>query len=121
MQEAKTALRELVEFPLRHGGLMQRMGLPPPRGALLYGPPGCGKTLLAKAAATGCGANFFSVRGPELLTMWLGESERAVRTLFETARCGGRGGLLWKARRCIRACHMGTSYCGRCAVPVRAQ
>jgi SpoVK/Ycf46/Vps4 family AAA+-type ATPase len=65
---------------------MQRMGLPPPRGALLYGPPGCGKTLLAKAAAAGCGANFVSVRGPELLQMWLGESERAVRTLFETAR-----------------------------------
>ena len=86
MQEAKAALRELVKWPLRHGQLLERMGMPLPRGALLYGPPGCGKTLLAKAAASSCGANFVSVRGPELLNMWLGESERAVRTLFETAR-----------------------------------
>ncbi|GAB4820477.1 hypothetical protein N2152v2_007523 [Parachlorella kessleri] len=86
LQEAKAALRELVEWPLRHSQLLERMGMPLPRGALLYGPPGCGKTLLAKAAAASCGANFVSVRGPELLNMWLGESERAVRTLFETAR-----------------------------------
>ena len=86
VQDAKAALRELVEFPLQHGELLRSMGFPGAQGALLYGPPGCGKTLLAKAAATCCGANFVSVRGPELLQMWLGESERAVRTLFEAAR-----------------------------------
>jgi transitional endoplasmic reticulum ATPase len=86
VQEAKAALRELVDFPLTHGALLAAYGLPAPRGALLYGPPGCGKTLLAKAAAAQCGANFLSVRGPELLQKWLGESEAAVRQVFETAR-----------------------------------
>ncbi|KAL4458073.1 hypothetical protein ABPG75_012938 [Micractinium tetrahymenae] len=86
LEDAKAALRELVELPLRHGGLLSAYGLPPPRGALLYGPPGCGKTLLAKAAAAQCGANFLSIRGPELLQKWLGESERAVREVFDTAR-----------------------------------
>lgn len=85
-QEAKAALRELVELPLAHGHLLEAYGLPPPRGALLYGPPGCGKTLLAKAAANECGANFLSIRGPELLSKWLGESEAAVRRVFDAAR-----------------------------------
>lgn len=89
VQEAKAALRELVDFPLTHGDLLAAYGLPAPRGALLYGPPGCGKTLLAKAAAAQCGANFLSVRGPELLQKWLGESEAAVRQVFETARWVG--------------------------------
>ena len=86
-QEAKAALRELVELPLAHGHLLEVYGLPPPRGALLYGPPGCGKTLLAKAAANECGANFLSICGPELLSKWLGESEAAVRRVFDAARC----------------------------------
>ncbi|KAI7845235.1 hypothetical protein COHA_001279 [Chlorella ohadii] len=86
LQEAKAALRELVELPLAHGHLLDAYGLPPPRGALLYGPPGCGKTLLAKAAANECGANFLSIRGPELLSKWLGESEAAVRRVFNAAR-----------------------------------
>ena len=92
LAEAKEALRDLVDFPLAHGDLLAAYGLPPPRGALLYGPPGCGKTLLAKAAAAQCRANFLSVRGPELLQKWLGESEAAVRRVFETARCAGAGG-----------------------------
>ncbi|PRW18391.1 cell division cycle 48-like protein [Chlorella sorokiniana] len=86
LQEAKAALRELVELPLSHGRLLEAYGLPPPRGALLYGPPGCGKTLLAKAAANECSANFLSIRGPELLSKWLGESEAAVRRVFDAAR-----------------------------------
>lgn len=98
-QEAKAALRELVELPLAHGHLLDAYGLPPPRGALLYGPPGCGKTLLAKAAANECGANFLSIRGPELLSKWLGESEAAVRRVFNAARwvCGvcGCGGWMF--------------------------
>ena len=85
-------LRELVELPLSHGHLLEAYGLPPPRGALLYGPPGCGKTLLAKASAAECSANFLSVRGPELLQKWLGESEAAVRRVFEAARWAGRVG-----------------------------
>ena len=60
--------------------------MPPSKGVLFYGPPGCGKTLLAKAIATECGANFISVKGPELLTMWFGESEANIRMLFERAR-----------------------------------
>jgi transitional endoplasmic reticulum ATPase len=82
----KAELREMVEWPLTHGDAMRRFGLAPAGGALLYGPPGCGKTLLARAVASRCGANFVSVRGPELLQKWLGESERAVREVFDAAR-----------------------------------
>eukprot|EP00887_Chlorella_sp_A99_P001514 scaffold8.g1514.t1 len=86
LKEVKAELAELVELPTKHGALLAAMGVRPPRGALLYGPPGCGKTLLAKAVASQCGANFLSVRGPELLQKWLGESERGVRELFAAAR-----------------------------------
>ena len=86
LQSVKVELAELLQLPLRHGPLLARMGLRPPAGALLYGPPGCGKTLLAKAVAARAGANFLSVRGPELLQKWLGESERVVRELFAAAR-----------------------------------
>lgn len=86
LESVKCELREMVEWPLVHGKRLEAMGLPPPSGALLYGPPGCGKTLLAKAVASCCGANFISVRGPELLQKWLGESEAAVRQVFATAR-----------------------------------
>jgi len=82
----KIELQELVEWPLVHGEKLAAMGLPLPAGALLYGPPGCGKTLLAKAVAGCCGANFISVRGPELLQKWLGESEKAIRDVFNAAR-----------------------------------
>ncbi|KAI3435528.1 hypothetical protein D9Q98_001594 [Chlorella vulgaris] len=86
LQEVKATLREMIELPLCHGKRLAAYGLPPPRGALLYGPPGCGKTLLARAAAARCGANFLAVSGPELLQKWLGESEAAVRAVFEAAR-----------------------------------
>jgi len=79
-------VRELVELPLRHPEIFRRLGIEPPKGILLYGPPGVGKTLLAKAVATESGANFISVRGPEILSKWVGESERAIREIFRKAR-----------------------------------
>jgi transitional endoplasmic reticulum ATPase len=86
LDDVKRELRETVEFPVRHAAKFRALGLPPSRGVLFYGPPGCGKTLLAQAVARECGANFVSVKGPELLTMWFGESEANVRSLFEKAR-----------------------------------
>eukprot|EP00892_Ulva_mutabilis_P006076 jgi/Ulvmu1/3840/UM018_0052.1 len=86
LMEVKQTLRELVEWPLLHGGRMERYGLAPPSGALLYGPPGCGKTLLARAAASSVGANFIAVSGPELLDKWLGGSEARVREVFAAAQ-----------------------------------
>lgn len=85
---AKSRLREAVELPLNEQGRKQldELGLTPPRGILLYGPPGCSKTLLARAVATESRANFVSVRGPELLSKWVGASEKAVRSIFERAR-----------------------------------
>ncbi len=86
LEAAKTALRQAVELPLRQPDLFAQAKLRPPRGILLSGAPGTGKTLLAKAAARETGVNFISVRGPELLNKWVGESERAVRDLFRMAR-----------------------------------
>jgi len=86
LHEVKQILRENIELPLKHPELYERYGLKPPRGVLLYGPPGCGKTLLAKAVARECGANFIAIRGPEIISKWVGESERAVREIFKKAR-----------------------------------
>ena len=72
--------------PIRHAELYSSMGFSRPAGVLLYGPPGCGKTLLAKAIANESGANFIAVKGPELLNKFVGESERAVRQLFQRAQ-----------------------------------
>ena len=85
-EDVKQELREVVEWPLKYGDVFRRMGLKPPRGVLLFGPPGVGKTLLAKAVATESGANFIAVRGPEILSKWVGESERAIREIFRKAR-----------------------------------
>ncbi|KAJ2000983.1 AAA+-type ATPase, partial [Coemansia thaxteri] len=79
-------LKESVEWPLKHPEAFQRMGIRPPKGVLLYGPPGCSKTLTAKALATEAGLNFIAVRGPELFSKWVGESEKAVREVFRKAR-----------------------------------
>lgn len=79
-------LRESVEWQLQHPELFVEMGVKPSTGVLLYGPPGTGKTLLAKAVASQSGANFFPVRGPELTSMWFGETERAIREMFRRAR-----------------------------------
>ncbi len=86
LKEAKQMVREAVEWPIKHPEFFKEMGIDPPKGVLLYGPPGCGKTLLAKAAATESGANFISVKGPEILSKWVGESEKAVREIFARAR-----------------------------------
>jgi transitional endoplasmic reticulum ATPase len=86
LDEVKQQLREAVEWPLKYPEVFEKMGIRPPRGVLLYGPPGCGKTLLAKAVATESGANFIAIRGPEVLSKWVGESERAIREIFRRAR-----------------------------------
>jgi transitional endoplasmic reticulum ATPase len=84
--EVKRALTETIEWPLRYPELYAAMDLEPTRGVLLSGPPGTGKTLIARALATACQANFISVKGPELLSKWVGESERGVRETFARAR-----------------------------------
>jgi len=86
LEDVKRELREVVELPLKNPDAFRRMGIDPPRGVLLYGPPGCGKTLIAKAVANESEANFISVKGPELLSKWVGESEKAVRMIFRKAR-----------------------------------
>ncbi len=86
LEEVKRELREVVELPLKNPDAFRRLGIEPPKGVLLYGPPGCGKTLLAKAVANESEANFISVKGPELLSKWVGESEKAVRQIFRKAR-----------------------------------
>ncbi|XP_046838255.1 transitional endoplasmic reticulum ATPase TER94 [Vespa crabro] len=86
LQNVKMELQELVQYPVEHPDKFLKFGMQPSRGVLFYGPPGCGKTLLAKAIANECQANFISVKGPELLTMWFGESEANVRDVFDKAR-----------------------------------
>ncbi|CAG8518638.1 6991_t:CDS:10 [Paraglomus brasilianum] len=79
-------LRESIEWPLSHPEAFARLGIRPPKGILLYGPPGCSKTLMAKALATEAGLNFIAIKGPELFSKWVGESEKAVREVFRKAR-----------------------------------
>jgi transitional endoplasmic reticulum ATPase len=86
LEDIKQQLVESVEWPLTYAKLFQHMDAEPPKGILLYGPPGTGKTLLAKAVATESQANFISVKGPEFLSKWVGESEKAVRETFRKAR-----------------------------------
>jgi len=86
LENVKRELQELVQYPVEHPEKFLKFGMQPSRGVLFYGPPGCGKTLLAKAIANECQANFISVKGPELLTMWFGESEANVRDVFDKVR-----------------------------------
>ncbi|MFX0035306.1 MAG: CDC48 family AAA ATPase [Candidatus Hermodarchaeota archaeon] len=86
LDELKQKLIEAVEWPLSYPKIFKRMGISPPKGILLYGPPGCGKTLLARAVATESKANFISIKGPELLSKWVGESEKAIREVFRKAK-----------------------------------
>ena len=86
LEDVKNKLKEAVEWPLKKPEMFKRMGIRPPRGILLYGPPGSGKTLLAKAVAKESEANFILVNGPSLLSKWVGESEKAVREIFRKAR-----------------------------------
>ncbi|MBE0519267.1 MAG: AAA family ATPase, partial [Thermoplasmata archaeon] len=86
LEKPKQELMESVEWPLKYSALYRHMNATPPKGLLLYGPPGTGKTLLAKAVASESEANFISVKGPEFLSKWVGESEKAVRETFRKAR-----------------------------------
>ena len=84
--EVKQELKEAVEWPLKSPEIFERLGIKPPKGILIYGPPGCGKTLLARAVATESEANFISIKGPEVFSKWVGESEKAIREVFRKAR-----------------------------------
>ncbi|KAJ0470100.1 Cell division cycle protein 48 [Helianthus annuus] len=86
LENVKRELQETVQYPVEHPEKFEKFGMAPSKGVLFYGPPGCGKTLLAKAIANECQANFISIKGPELLTMWFGESEANVREIFDKAR-----------------------------------
>jgi len=86
LTEVKEELAEAIEWPLKHADLFSKADVKPPKGLLLYGPPGTGKTMIAKAVATTSEANFISVKGPELLSKWVGESEKGVREIFRKAR-----------------------------------
>uniref|UniRef100_A0A2D4JAS9 AAA+ ATPase domain-containing protein n=4 Tax=Micrurus TaxID=8634 RepID=A0A2D4JAS9_MICLE len=86
LEDVKLKLKQAVEWPLKHPESFIRMGIQPPKGVLLYGPPGCSKTMIAKALAHESGLNFLAVKGPELMKKYVGESERAVREIFRKAR-----------------------------------
>ncbi|XP_022757064.1 calmodulin-interacting protein 111 isoform X3 [Durio zibethinus] len=85
-REVKNQLMEAVEWPQKHQDAFKRIGTRPPTGVLMFGPPGCSKTLMARAVASEAGLNFLAVKGPELFSKWVGESEKAVRSLFAKAR-----------------------------------
>jgi transitional endoplasmic reticulum ATPase len=86
LEDVKQKLVESIEWPIRYAERFEKLGIKPPKGVLLYGPPGCGKTLLAKAVATESEANFITIKGPEIYSKWVGESERAIREVFRKAR-----------------------------------
>jgi transitional endoplasmic reticulum ATPase len=86
LDDVKQHLKEAVEWPLKNPEIFSKLGIKPPKGILLYGPPGCGKTLLARAVATESEANFISIKGPEVFSKWVGESEKAIREVFRKAR-----------------------------------
>jgi transitional endoplasmic reticulum ATPase len=86
LEGVKQELKEAVEWPLKNPEIFSRLGIKPPKGILIYGPPGCGKTLLARAVATESEANFITIKGPEVFSKWVGESEKAIREVFRKAR-----------------------------------
>ena len=86
LEEVKQELKEAVEWPLKNPEIFTRLGIKPPKGILIYGPPGCGKTLLGRAVATESEANFITIKGPEVFSKWVGESEKAIREVFRKAR-----------------------------------
>jgi len=86
LEEVKQQLIEAVEWPLKNPEIFERLGIRPPKGIMLYGPPGCGKTLLGKAVATESEANFITIKGPEVFSKWVGESEKAIREVFRKGR-----------------------------------
>jgi len=86
LDQVKEELMEAVEWPIKRPDVFKRMGIKPPKGILIFGPPGCGKTLLARAVATESEANFISIKGPEIFSKWVGESEKAIREVFRKGR-----------------------------------
>lgn len=86
LEDTKTMLQEMILYPIEHPDKFKKFGMKASKGVLFYGPPGCGKTLMAKAVAHECQSNFISIKGPELTTKWYGESEENVRNIFEKAR-----------------------------------
>ncbi len=112
LESVKQELIEVVEWPLKKPEKFVNIGIEPPKGILIWGPPGCGKTLLAKAVATESEANFISVKGPELLSKWVGESEKAVREIFRKARTAAPAIIFFDeidAIAPIRGGHLGDS------------
>ncbi len=85
LEDELRRIREMIELPLRHPELFNRLGIAPPKGVLLHGPPGTGKTLIARAVVNESGANFFSIQGPEIMSKYYGESEAQIRKKFEEA------------------------------------
>ena len=86
LEDVKQEIKEAVEWPIRNPEIFNRLGIKPPKGILLYGPPGCGKTLMARAVATESETNFITIKGPEVFSKWVGESEKAIREVFRKAR-----------------------------------
>jgi transitional endoplasmic reticulum ATPase len=86
LDDVKQQLKEMVEWPLKNSESFERIGIKPPRGILMYGPPGCGKTMLARAVANESGANFISIKGPQVYSKWVGESEKMIRDIFRRAK-----------------------------------
>ncbi|OYT28595.1 MAG: hypothetical protein B6U95_03855 [Thermofilum sp. ex4484_82] len=86
LDEIKAMLREIIQMVTKKSNKAKKLGIEPPSGILLYGPPGCGKTLLVKAMAAESEANFISIKGPEIYSKWVGESEKAIREIFRRAR-----------------------------------
>ena len=86
LEKVKETLKELIELPLQNPDCYKNVGITPARGVLLYGPPGTGKTLIAKAVANECKVNFLSIKGPEIMSKWMGDSEKAVRQIFKKAK-----------------------------------
>src|SRR3989449_3800763 len=86
LKEELRKVREMIELPLKHAELFERLGIDPPKGVLLFGPPGTGQTLIAKAVAHEAGANFYSIQGPEIMSKYYGQSEERLREKFEEAQ-----------------------------------
>jgi len=86
LEKTKTEMKEMILYPIDYPDKFKKFGMKPSKGVLFYGPPGCGKTLMAKAVANECSSNFISIKGPELLSKWVGESESQVRGVFDKAR-----------------------------------